>query len=70
MTNRYTTSYGSYNLRSRRYHLRKRVSLAQAEFINGRQIPRSSNLRSYYHWIRCGPLSASGSHSVGRSDFW
>ena len=70
MTHHCTTTYRSYNTRSRRYHLRKRVLLAQAEFINGHQIPRSSTVRSYYHWIRHGPFSASGSHSIGRSDFW
>ena len=70
MTNRYTTSYRSYHTRSRRYNLCKRVSLIQAEFQNGRQIPRSHTLRSYYHYIRRIPLSISGSHPASRSGYW
>ena len=65
MTNRYTTTYRSYNLRSRRYRLRKRVSLVHAEFQNGYQIPRRSSLRSYRHWICRIPVSVSGSHPTG-----
>ena len=70
MTNRYTTSYRSYNLRSRRYHLRKRVSLVHAEFQNGYQIPHRNTLRSYRHWICRVPLFISGSHPTSRLDFW
>ena len=70
MTNRYTTSYRSYNLHSRRYQLRRRVSLLHAEYQNGCKIPNDHRLRSYYHHIRRIPLSISGSHPASRSGYW
>ena len=70
MTNRYTTTYRSYNTRSRRYSLRKRVSLVYAEYQNGRKIPHRNSLRSYRHWVCRIPLSTSGNCPIGRLDFW
>ena len=70
MTNRYTTSYRSYNLRSRRYSLRRQVSLVHAEYLNGIVLPRHHSLRSYRHWICRVPISTSGNHPARRFDFW